>query len=81
MPQNVCSAGCATPGAHATYAECLRAKRLSTQWLGGTGPSYGDQKKWALDNAVYRQAVKDGASLSTAMNQGVDKAYREIGKG
>jgi len=59
----------------------MRAKTLHPIWLGGTGPSYGDQKRWSNDNALYRQVVRDGGSLSTAMNKGVGVAYREIGKG
>jgi hypothetical protein len=57
----------------------VRAKNFKPMWLGGTGPSYGDQKKFANDTAVYRQAVRDGASLSTAINEGVDVAYRKAG--
>ena len=75
-----CSSGCVTRD-HVNFGECLRAKHLNAMWLGGTGPSYGDQKRWANDNALYRQVVRDGGSLSTAMNKGVDVAYREIGKG
>lgn len=81
MTENRCTSGCPTPGAHATFGECVRAKSLRPMWLGGTGPSYSDEKKWARDNATYRQVVRDGGSLSTAINKGVDAAYREIGKG
>lgn len=76
-----CSSSCPTPGAHRTFGECVRAKHIATQWLGGTGPSYGAQRQWDKDNATYRQVVKDGGSISTAMHKGVDAAYKEIGKG
>ena len=75
-----CSSGCVTRD-HVNLGECLRAKHLSVMWLGGTGPSYRDQKRWSNDTETYRQVVRDGGSLSTAMNKGVDVAYREIGKG
>jgi len=59
----------------------VRAKTLHPMWLGGTGPSYRDQKRWSNDTETYRQVVRDGGSLSTAMNKGADVAYHEIGKG
>lgn len=39
-----CSSTCPTKN-HETFGECIRAKRIAAQWLGGTGPSYGDQKE------------------------------------
>lgn len=77
---NNCSSGCPEPGTHATYAECLRAKHIKNQWLGGTGPSARAQRQWDRDNEAYRQVVKAGGSLSTAMNKGVDAAYQQIGR-
>lgn len=80
IDRGVCSAGCPTPGAHATYAECLRAKSLRPMWLGGTGPSFGDQKRWAAENAELRSLVKAGGSISTAVNKGIGAAWRATGK-
>lgn len=46
-------------------------------WLGGTGPSYGEQKRFAADTEEYRKVVKAGGSIATAMHKGVDVAYKE----
>ena len=80
QPGEHCTSGCRSRD-HLSWGDCMRAKSLYPMWLGGTGPSFGDQKRWSNDNALYRQVVRDGGSLSTAMNKGVGVAYREIGKG
>ena len=80
QPGENCTSGCRTRD-HESWGACMRAKHLNAMWLGGTGPSYGDQKRFSNDTELYRQVVRDGGSLSTAMNKGVDVAYHEIGKG
>lgn len=75
-----CSSGCTTRD-HRSWGECVNAKSLKAQWLGGTGPSARDQRRFENDTATYRQVVKDGGKIATAMHKGVDAAYREIGKG
>lgn len=79
MPGENCSSSCPTRD-HNSWGECVRGKALKTQWLGGTGPSLADQRKFERDTAAYRQVVRDGGSLSTAMHKGTDAAYREIGR-
>lgn len=76
---NNCSSSCPTPGAHQSWGECVRSKNFKPMWLGGTGPSYGEQKRFENDTAMYRQVVRDGASMSTAMHEGVDVAYKKAG--
>lgn len=79
MPGEHCSDNCPTKD-HRSWGECVRNKGIKTQWLGGTGPSLADQRKFEKDTASYRQVVRDGGSLSTAMNKGVEAAYRQIGR-
>lgn len=73
-----CSSSCPTRD-HASWGECVRAKGLKAQWLGGTGSSYGDEKRFAAENRELRQVVRAGGSISTALNKGFDTAYREAG--
>lgn len=73
-----CSSGCAT-GGHSSWGECVRAKDTGSMALGGTRPSLTEQKRFARDTALYREVVRAGGSLSTAMNQGVDVAIKKMG--
>lgn len=71
-----CSTGCPT-GGHASYGECLRSKNVSTQWLGGTGPSARAQREWSQENERYRQALKDGLNPKGVDTASVRQAYEE----
>lgn len=75
-----CSASCLTRD-HGSWGECVRAKGLSAQWLGGTGASYGDQRRFAAENRELRDVVRAGGSISTALNKGFDAAWSETGAG
>lgn len=69
-----CSSGCKTKD-HATYAECMRSKGVSSMALGGTGHSYGDVRRWHRENDAYRSAVKDGLQPARVSHGAVNAAY------
>ena len=74
--------GCPRVGCSAaTWGECARSAHISTQWLGGTGVSYGDEKKWNAENASYAQARKDGLSPESVTAAAVNRAYDNASKG
>lgn len=73
-----CSSGCHTKD-HLSWGECVRAKDTRSMCLGGTTPSFSEERRFRQDTERYRQVVKAGGSLSTAMNKGVDVALRQIG--
>ena len=70
-----CTSGCPSQD-HASYADCLRDKNVGSMWLGGTGPSYGDQKKFGAENERFRSAVHQGLMPNAVSNRAVDAAYR-----
>lgn len=70
-----CSSGCLTRD-HASFGECCRAKSVTTQWLGGTGPSQKEQKAWDRENARYETAVKEGLNPPGVGHKAIDAAYR-----
>lgn len=72
-----CTSNCPTSD-HATFGECMRAKNIRPMWLGGTGPSFGDQKRFDQETNDYRDIVRAGGSLSTAINKGRDAAIKQI---
>lgn len=76
MVGECCSSGCLTRD-HETYGECMRSKGIGHMALGGTTSSYGERKAWQADNAELRKVVAAGGSISTAIQQGFDAAYRE----
>jgi len=47
--------------------------------LGGTGQSYGDERRFAAENRELRDVVKAGGTIATATQKGFDAAYREAG--
>lgn len=74
-----CTSGCPTQDCE-SYAACLKRKNVSTQWLGGTGPSQSEQKRWDRENQAYRSAVKDGLKPRSVSFGAVNKAYEEASK-
>lgn len=75
-----CRTGCPTQD-HASWGECARAADIHTQWLGGTGVSFGDQKRFAKTNSDFRQAVKDGLNPSAVSDQAIRTAYESAERG
>lgn len=54
---NNCTRGCPTPGAHASYGECLRSK---TPRIASQRGDYATGKKWETEIKEYRAARKQG---------------------
>jgi formyltetrahydrofolate hydrolase len=44
-------------------------------WLGGTGPSFTDQKRFDATNRQYRQAVSEGLQPAGVSAHAVNAAY------
>lgn len=56
-----CSSGCPTPGAHATWGECMRAKNTRVGWAASaSGLDRTTEKKWDAELQLYRDARADG---------------------
>lgn len=75
-----CSSGCLTRD-HESYGECLRAKNIKNQWLGGTGVSATEQRRWTRENEAYRKARKEGLSPAGVRMDLVNKAYEDAAAG
>jgi len=72
----VCSSNCPTQD-HKNWGECVAAKNIVGQWLGGVQPSFGEQKKFQGVNDRYRSAVSQGLMPGAVSNRAIDSAYRE----
>jgi hypothetical protein len=75
-----CRSGCPDQN-HATWGECARSAHVAVQWLGGTGPSFSEEKRFSRENAAYRDAVKDGLNPEGVSFAAVNKAYENASKG
>lgn len=75
-----CSSACPTKD-HWTFGECVRAKNVHDMWLGGTGPSLGDQKRFDKTNEDFRTAVADGLSPAAVSDNAIRQAYAQAEKG
>lgn len=73
---SACTSGCQTQD-HATYGECLRAKRMAVMGLESTGNDYTATKKMHAENAAYRSAVAEGLQPTAPTQKAVDQARRE----
>lgn len=67
-----CSSACPTPGRHATFGECLRAKRLHIGDLKG----HDVNKQGEADLAAYADAKRQGIQPSGIDRASVDRAVR-----
>lgn len=81
MTENLCSAGCPTPGEHESWGQCVSSKRIKTQWLGGTGTDFGREKKFRAENEAYRTAVKQGLQPRNVSMQAIREAESAAEKG
>lgn len=80
MTGDNCSASCRTRD-HESWGECVRAKEVNQMWLGGTGPSLGDQRRFDRENQNFRNAVRDGLNPAGVSNRAVNAAYDAASKG
>jgi len=56
-----CTAGCPTPGAHASWGECLRAKRTRVGWAASAkGLDKSRQDRYDADLDAYAAARAEG---------------------
>lgn len=52
-----CSSGCPTPGAHASWGECVKAKNTRVGWAASAaGRDRTAEKKWDKELSDYRDA-------------------------
>lgn len=70
-----CSSTCKTKD-HSSWGECVRAKNVTAQWLGGTGPSQSEQKAFDRENQRFEDATKAGLSPQGVGHKAIDAAYR-----
>ena len=70
-----CSTGC-RDGGHATYGECIRAKRSAVMGLESTGNDYTATRRMHNENAAYRAAVAEGLQPQAPTQAAVDKARK-----
>lgn len=68
----MCSSACPTPGAHVTFGECLRAKRLHIGDLKG----HDVNKRGEADLQAYADARRQGIQPSGIERSAVDRAVR-----
>lgn len=71
-----CTSGCPTPGAHATWGECLRAKGTKVAFCGIGGGDASAQKKWDSDLAAYKDARRQGVQPSGTSRVQVETAMK-----
>lgn len=76
-----CTSGCPDPGSHESWGECVRAKNARVMWLGGTGPSFGEQKAFSRTNEAYRDAVRQGLQPQAVSDTAVRAAFESAEKG
>lgn len=72
-----CTSGCPTQD-HASYGDCLRAKRVATTGLESTNPSFATnrQKKWEKELDAYESAIKQGIQPEGTTMPKIEKALR-----
>ena len=62
-----CSTGCPTPGAHATWGECMRAKNTRVGWAASaSGLDASKEKRFQRNLQNYRDARAQGARPSVS---------------
>lgn len=67
-----CTSGCASYGSHATWGECLRAKRLQIGDVKGSGTT----RQWDSDLSAYAAARSQGIQPAGTERHHVDRAVR-----
>lgn len=91
-----CTSGCPTPGAHASWGECARAKGSRVLYANSaSGGDYSQQKAWDAELDSYREAKSQGiqpastrmrdirlaTDLSDAAGVAVDMGRGDLGLG
>ena len=74
-PMGNCTTGCATPGAHSSYGECMRSKGARVAYSNSANNwDYSSQKKWDRDLAAYSDARRQGIQPASTDRAAVDRA-------
>lgn len=74
-----CRSGCVTQD-HGSFGECARAANIRTMYLGGTGPSWTDEKRFRRTNAEFRKAVESGLNPASVNDRAINAAYDQAAK-
>ena len=70
-----CASGCETPGAHASYGECMRAKMPRVAYCNSANnQDYSRQKQWDRTLDAYRDARRQGIQPSGTSKEQVERA-------
>lgn len=74
----MCTTSCPTPGMHATWGDCLRAKNLRIGWANSAGgKDYSAQKRWDSRLGEYRAARKQGIKPTSTKLPDIRHAVEE----
>lgn len=68
-----CTTGCPTPGTHATWGECLRAKGLQIQPGIMDAPA---RREFDAENSMYASARADGIQPKAVTRSAVEQARK-----
>lgn len=71
-----CTSGCPTPGEHATWGECMRAKATKVAYCGIGGGDATAQKQWDNNLAAYKDARRQGVQPAGTDRTAVDRAMK-----
>lgn len=63
-----CSSGCAAPGTHSSYGECLRSKGVGLELHGGAN------RRWDAELDLYRSARLQGVQPATTRTPDIRRA-------
>ena len=74
----MCRTGCPTQD-HESWGACARDAHVAVQWLGGTGPSARDVRRWHSENERYASAVRQGLQPDAPTHSAVDAALKAAG--
>lgn len=73
-----CTTGCPTPGAHASWGECVRSKGTRIAWAASaSGQDKSTQDRYDRDLDFYAQARSEGIQPMGTKRAQVEHAFRE----
>lgn len=75
-----CRTGCPTQD-HGSFGECARSANIKTMYLGGTGPSWTDERRFRKTNESFRKAVSDGLNPTGVNDRAINTAYDQAERG
>ena len=73
-----CTSGCTTPGAHASWGECMRSKNTLISWAASaSGQDKSTQDRYDRDLDFYASARSEGIQPMGTKRAQVEHAFRE----